>query len=543
MPVSARAAADTLKVGLRYGDTALYSANLQNVNGYGWGYTLGYFDSSRDFVPLMEIADTNTISITGSGNIYVNGDGTYTPSPTSMVIGGYHIQLEDVFASYGEAAWAAKAFDGGFPAYVNGEFRVRIGHYSTPEETAGKMALYLETTWRDWNGKDRPFSAQVAKPTGTGVTVTITGTQTILFQFDGGGAKYLGVMPLGMGDVEPVTWSKGYRYYGGFEYRRSGGRLTVINVVDVDDYVKGVIPYEMSPSWPLEALKAQAVCARTYAMRETKHNSQGFDVCTSTHCQVYYGISQATTQTNRAVEETAGQCIWYDGKLIEALYSSSNGGASEDAKNVWGNDVPYLKGKEDPYEGTISIPSYQYAVTFTAGELTKILEQKGYKLGPVSSVYISAYTAVGNVGEVTFEDIYGKSVSVTGDTCRTIFNGVFSDRSVRSRRYQISGGDAATYTVNGNAAITGITGSYVLAGDNVPQQYVTSPTETYVLTADGLQFLQKEEGGSSAGVFTIYGTGYGHHAGMSQYGAKAMAEQGMTYLDILNFYFTGVTVQ
>ena len=143
----------------------------------------------------------------------------------------------------------------------------------------------------------------------TAVTVTVTTTSTILFQFDCSGAKSLGVVPDG-GGGKALTWFRGYKWYGGFEYRRStGGNLNVINVVDVDDYVKGVLPYEMSPAWPLEALKAQAVCARTYALLQTKHrDSYRFDVCTTTDCQVYQGANQASALTDRAVEIGRASC-------------------------------------------------------------------------------------------------------------------------------------------------------------------------------------------------------------------------------------------
>ena len=105
-----------------------------------------------------------------------------------------------------------------------------------------------------------------------------------------------------------MTWFKGYKWHGGFEYRRvTGGNINVINVVNIDDYVKGVLPYEMSPSWPLEALKAQAVCARTYALLQTKHyKSYQFDVCNTTDCQVYYGTNKASSLSNQAVDETKG---------------------------------------------------------------------------------------------------------------------------------------------------------------------------------------------------------------------------------------------
>lgn len=98
------------------------------------------------------------------------------------------------------------------------------------------------------------------------MTVIVTGTDTILFEFDCGGSENLGILPIETRE-KTVTWFRGYRYYGGFEYQRvSGGNINVINVVDLEDYVKCVIPWEMSKDWPVEALKAQAVCARTYAV-------------------------------------------------------------------------------------------------------------------------------------------------------------------------------------------------------------------------------------------------------------------------------------
>lgn len=104
-----------------------------------------------------------------------------------------------------------------------------------------------------------------------------------------------------------VTWFRGYRYYGGFEYQRvSGGNINVINVVDLEDYVKCVIPWEMSKDWPVEALKAQAVCARTYAVCQTKHRAQGFDICATTHCQVYQGTAASGANSDAAVDQTTG---------------------------------------------------------------------------------------------------------------------------------------------------------------------------------------------------------------------------------------------
>ena len=235
-------------------------------------------------------------------------------------------------------------------AFINNTYRVRVNSFQSREEAEIAAATYATYTWNDLWGGVYPFVGTAVAPTGTGITITVTTTDTVLFEFDCSGAKALGIMPCSVDGRSPLTWFKGYRWYGGFEYRRStGGNINVINVVDMDDYVKGVLPYEMNPQWPLEALKAQAVCARTYAAQQTKHyKSYKFDVCNTTDCQVYYGANKASDLTDRAAEETSGIIAVYQGRPAELYYYSSNGGASESSENVWTAALPYLRGKEDP---------------------------------------------------------------------------------------------------------------------------------------------------------------------------------------------------
>ena len=147
-----------------------------------------------------------------------------------------------------------------------------------------------------------------------------------------------------------------YSYCGDFQFARlSGDSLTVVNFVPLEDYVKGVLPNEMSASWPLEALKAQAVCARTYAvMNQNRYRSYGFDLTDDINCQVYRGLYEATEQTNRAVDDTAGELVRYDGKVCAVYYFAADGGATEDSENVWSNAaIPYLRGVADPYEADL----------------------------------------------------------------------------------------------------------------------------------------------------------------------------------------------
>lgn len=110
-----------------------------------------------------------------------------------------------------------------------------------------------------------------------------------------------------------------------------------------------------------------------------------------------------------------GECLYYDGELAQAYYHSSDGGATEDAENVWGTDVPYLRGKEDPYEAQISIPDYRWTVTYTWEELTWVLQNSGYDIGDVvADAYVSEVTDLGNVYSVTFVDSRGKTLVRTG---------------------------------------------------------------------------------------------------------------------------------
>ena len=519
----ANAAEDTLKVGLYYGSNALDSANLENA--VGSGYQVGWFDeTSRDFIPVGSIED-ESITIT--------------------VNCGYHVQIREEFASFEEAKFVADQFRTGFVCYINNTYRVRVNTFSSRQEAESAAATYTTYVWYDIYGFEYPFVGDATSPSGTGVTVFVRDTSTILFEFDCSGAKSLGIQP--MGDGQTLTWFKGYKWYGGFEYRRStGGNINVINVVPVDDYVRGVLPYEMSPSWPLEALKAQAVCARTYALMQTKHyKSYKFDVCNTTDCQVYYGANNANSVTDQAAEETRGVVLTYNGQLASAYYYSSNGGASESSENVWTTAMPHLVGKEDPYEAMISIPSYTYSETFTFAQLTQLLQSKSYNIGNVNAAYVSKTTPTGNVAEITFTDTSGRVVRITGEKCRTVFStSMFGKKqSVKSMRFSIVGGENSNkYFVNdASTGIDSISGLFTISGSGVVDSYTGD--ETYVITSSGIMKLEEKDTVEAGNGITITGAGSGHNVGMSQYGAKSMAELGCGYEEILNFYYTGISLE
>lgn len=436
LPPAARAAGTEtvpVLVGLVYGSDALDGANLKNDAGSG--YRFGYLDTDRNFCPVGETRETG-VSVVKTQTVWYgtyNGYTSYSDAVTSDVcVGCWHVQLPLAPATFEEARAAADAA-GGFPAWIDGAYQVRTGAYATREEAQAAADAAGGTA---------------AGTSSYGVSVVKTGTAKILFQFDGGAERSLTVQPGTDGTTRPVTWFKGNRYYGAFQYRRvGGGDLTVSNLLPLEDYINCVVSREMSRSWPLEALKAQAVCARTYyEINLGRHNASGFDICSTTHCQAYYGMGETDSRTAQAAAETAGLRVLYNGTPAQTYYFSSSGGGTEDVRNVWGSQsIPYLSGVADPYEAAVSdkISYWSWSETFTAAQLTEKLQAKGYNCASIVDFQITATTPTGNVKSIAFLDANGKSWPFTKE------GGVRNLLGLKSMRYTVSASERppAGYTI------------------------------------------------------------------------------------------------
>ena len=559
--LAAGSGSEMVRVGLAYGSGALVNANLENNTGYGSGYRMGYFDDDLDFVELARTDEDETqITMVKTQNTWVNGSSYSNSDNGGDVIGCYHVLVESGYRSYEQAAADAQEYWDGFVAWIDGDYQVRAGSYTSRQE-AEDAAQSLGGT--------------VAGTSSYAVNVTRTGTAEILFQFDGGDALALGVMPDVTGEDAVRTWFKGYRYYGGFRYERiSGGDLTVVNIVDLETYIKGVVPYEMSSSWPLEALKVQAVCARSYAyinIHSGKHTSYHFDVCNTTDCQAYYGAGtnsssyQATERTDQAVDETAGEYAWYDGQVIEAFYSSSHGGASESVYNVWGTSLeqyPYLCGVEDPYEADMaSKNSYSsWTVSYTSSELAQRLENYDYDASSGIESLTLTYSDLGNVIQVRVNYQDGGSDTIRPSSMRSVF-GISSIRFTVNGQAASSGsgttsGSGGGLTANGSTSLdsqgtyTVISGSGSLSQAGLDGLYAISGSGSITSVEDaasgggsGTDTPSGTQVTVSGSSYTFQGSGNGHQLGLSQYGAWAMAERGFTYEEIIEFYYPGTYVQ
>ncbi|RME54497.1 MAG: SpoIID/LytB domain-containing protein [Deltaproteobacteria bacterium] len=271
----------------------------------------------------------------------------------------------------------------------------------------------------------------------------------------------------------------GRPYRGAFRIDRSDGGLRVINIVSLEDYLKGVVPEEIPATWNLEALKAQAVAARTYALYEMERRKHyAYHVRDTVDSQVYGGYAEEQRMTNRAVEETRGEILSYGGKPIIAYFHANSGGMTASARYVWGKEFPYLQAKRDPYsEGT---PVSHWEVVYQEPQLRHELQGAGYTLGRIEGITLRRRSPSGRYRTVEIHHTLG--------TLRLT--------SVEFRR--------------------------ALGAQRFKSNY----------------FRVYRKGN----LFVFSGKGFGHGVGMSQWGAGRMARLGKSYREILHFYYEGATL-
>lgn len=326
------------------------------------------------------------------------------------------------------------------------------------------------------------------------------------------------------------------------------GSMVVVNSLCLEAYLYGVVPREMSNSWPLEALKAQAVAARTYVVKNiNKHGAYGFDVCDKTHCQVYGGYNCEGDQARRAVDETRGEVLVdSNGNLIYALYHSNSGGHTEDNSNVNGYDFPYLKGKPDPYSLGYGLSDWSYTITVknngTGNSLAEKLAAKFPEAGPVARISLSKYPS-GRVYAVIIEDENGKQFKLSGSEFGQMFNPGFNT-TVNQSSFM---GTLFEAVSDARVAVLSGAGQQVIMDGGLKNLAVRNAGAILPFTTGGDTFEARSASGvrtypKSPQIITITGHGWGHGVGMSQWGAYAMAQQSMTYRDILQFYYEGTKV-
>jgi stage II sporulation protein D len=261
---------------------------------------------------------------------------------------------------------------------------------------------------------------------------------------------------------------------------RKGKGFLVINQVDLEEYVKGVVPGEVNSSWHPEMLKAQAVAARTYALyQQMLSAARDYDVVATVQDQVYKGKDGVDTAVLRAVDETRGLVLTYQQAPIYAAFSSTAAGLTEDAVNVWSKEYPYLKGVECPFD--LESPFYQWKASFRVDKLEQNLRQQGYVVGTISSIEPLAFSRGGRVAKLRILHSEGELILRGEDLRKAVGYSI-----VLSTQFTI---------------------------DSVGREVVLS------------------------------GYGAGHAVGMCQWGAKELAELGYSFSTILSYYYPGTELQ
>lgn len=252
-------------------------------------------------------------------------------------------------------------------------------------------------------------------------------------------------------------------------------RILAVNYVELEDYVKGILYHESSHYWPQDSLKAQAIVCRTYALYQKNNSvSQSFDVSSDIYSQVYGGKTSERLRTNEIVDETKGEVITYQGKIIPAYYHSTCGGHTQDASLLWDIDIAPLKGVSCDF--CKDSPRFSWQEKVPLKEIGKLLLKAGYKgCGNIINITPKGQDPSGRKKGVFIEtDNRGFQVSVKD------FRNIIGPNRIMSARFKVN---------------------------------------------------------ITAGLAVFEGIGWGHGVGMCQWGAYFMAKQGYDYKQILQYYY------
>jgi stage II sporulation protein D len=319
--------------------------------------------------------------------------------------------------------------------------------------------------------------------------------------------SFIELLPLDMGTI----LFNNTEYRGSLRFFVSENKITVINYILIEDYLKSVVPSEIVATWNFEALKAQAICARNYAITNSgRFEKFGFDLDDTINSQVYKGVKSEHPNTTRAVEETKGQLLKFNDTTAKTLFFSSSGGHTESVNFVWGSQFPYLVGVKDPYE-----EPREWKVNYTPKEISEKLNLQKIDIGNIIDLEIIERSPSNRVINLLIKGKKGTH-TLKLEAPRSFLN-------LKSNLYDIVKNYSSTNLVD------------IITKSGIEKRQVSGK----IITKSGILELSNCEISS----FDFVGKGSGHGVGMSQYGAKGLAENGYTYDQILKYYFTGTYIQ
>lgn len=592
----------SVRVGLYYKDTSTNTAlSIFNVSAAA-GLQIG-FSKDNSFTEMYREASSSTLYVRKDAYYYNSGDllKEYNPATTSAdsiasfaKYGPYHIKIGNDYPDAASAGAQAAAYRlMGIQAYI----------------------VYVDT-WQVWAGSNvDEASAQADLPSlraklgevgyvvvpPSANRIVLTNAQYQPLCIFGSNGSYFQLRPAPENNP-PILNIKEKLYRGALEVRRlETSDMTVINVVSMQEYLYGNVPAEIGGRSPVEAIKAQAIASKMYAINNMgKHGKMGFDLCATTSCQVYKGYSSEVAECNSAIDEVKDKIITYDNKPAGYIfYFASSGGRTEDVRNVWGSSYPYLVSVEDKYEKI-----YAWTKTLRASDIKSKLPQLGNILG-------ISITKTAESGRVTQLAVRGTSRSDPAfyalEKTRTLFSldsqlyTITTDADVytaslsyapavtASASAESTIAAASNITVQGNlyatstessttvdSALTTESAASINSASTTESAITSEPTISHAVTLPAISAPQKTQLGgkkviTASGVtsltasnnkvtilgsdgkikkatlvpetYTFTGKGWGHAVGMSQEGAIGMGKAGIKYDAILTHYFQGTKIE
>ena len=447
-------------------------------------------------------------------------------------------------------------------AVQNIDLKIGVADGVTSGKVTGDGLVFTDAKGRRGNVKN----GALIKESGAGISVG----NTVL------------TMPVTAVAKSGLGW-EGKRYRGKLVFIKANSGFTVINEIDLENYLRGVLSAEMPADWSPEALKAQAILARTYAVKNRgRFSKRGYDFDAGENSQVYRGINAENPRTDKAVSQTTGMVLTWNGQTADVYYHSDSGGATADSAHVWGGSRPYLQVRKEAVSYTSPNSTWQTALS--PSQVASALSKMKHNIGNVQSIEVAKADSAGRAIQLSFTGDRGTASVKAHD-----FRMAAGTRVIKSTNIQItrSGGTQPVQSVQPNVTAAPKIPDPVEKQQANPSPGVRSENEFIEMTragiftsaelldmltnpekreeyiAIGLERL-KERGDApvpatpepvpapnpaptpapktGSGDFIFTGHGLGHGVGLSQWGAKAMADKGMKCEEILAHYFPGTKI-
>lgn len=499
-----------------------------NVNNYIGvkgkdSFEIGYLNDEDSFAAVIDNFSNNDFYIQFD-EYYNYNDGKHiriTENTENTDCGPIHLEIKKEFKSYEDVQNYIKNNKKNgvklYPAY-DGEFKVWCGQFRSVNE-ANKYKSKLKYLNKSLNviNNDK-------------FRVLFIDQEEILLAFNLD--QNLFICSKEKSDIPLVNVDdKKYRGYITFTY--NDGELIPINYIKLNEYLYGVVAKEISSTWPIESIKAQAVAARNYAIIYMGKNTySGYDLDDTQNNQAYEGYGLEKTIINKAVDETKNIVVKYKGKIVPTYYHSTSGGHTENSENIWENYVGYLRGVEDYF--SLGSPNDSWELILKKEEIDQILKENEYDIGSVENIKILESSEYGRVLQLL---IQGTKDSIVFNKGKARL--VFGTRKLKSNWFDIySDADVCVFNPDTNEIEKSRINNMSILSEDKKSKSKKNNKKYYVMDGEQIKAIP-----NNANEYTILGRGWGHGLGMSQWGSKTMAEQGYSYKEILSHYYTDITIE